>query len=62
MSDCARCGNALRREVKRRARCYRCGACEHCCGCAEGADTEGYNFDDGSFDRDELGIDPEDDA
>ena len=59
MSDCSGCGRYLGRRLKR---CYTCGACEECCGCDDGADTEGYNPDFGTFDRDEMGEDPETDT
>lgn len=55
---CAQCGGELGHRLKR---CYECGACEDCCICDDGADTEGFNGDDGSFDRDELGENPEED-
>lgn len=59
MPDCAMCGHPLSRQ---RPRCYNCGACTTCCQCDEEPDTEGYDADAGTFDRDELGLDPEEDA
>jgi hypothetical protein len=58
MPDCTGCGRPLGRA---RLRCYRCGACDGCCECKDGADTEGFNPDQATFDRDELGDDPEED-
>lgn len=43
----------------KRARCHTCGACQDCCSCADGPDTDTWNGDFGTFDRDELGVDPE---
>lgn len=57
MPDCAGCGKPLGRQ---RGRCYTCGACEECCLCDE-YDGEGFNADTATFDRDELGADPEED-
>lgn len=54
---CAQCEEDFSRK---RLRCYKCGACEECCNCLE-PDTEGYDPDNARFDRDELGLDPEDD-
>lgn len=51
MPDCATCNRPLTRH---RLRCKVCGRCAICCVCAE----EG---DDARFDRDELGLDPEED-
>jgi len=55
MPDCAQCNRPLGRHL---ARCYNCGACERCCECGA-KDTEGFRPDSASFDRDELGEDPE---
>lgn len=57
MPVCASCGENLSRKLKR---CHECGACSSCCICEE-CDDEDYNPDTGGFDRDELGMDPEED-
>lgn len=59
MPDCAQCGKYLGRRLRR---CHECGACEECCNCQAGADVEGFDPDKASFDRDEMGEDPETDT
>lgn len=63
MPDCTGCERPL---GLHRSRCHHCGACADCCDCGDPCDcvtsrAEVARSDCVKFDRDELGMDPEED-